>query len=45
MKTYLEEQLLFKTFNSSAHPHAAYINVTLKYFVENLMMAISGRNM
>jgi hypothetical protein len=28
-----------------AHPHTAYISLTLKYFEVNLMMATSGRNM
>jgi hypothetical protein len=28
-----------------AHPHAAYIRLTRKYFEVNLTMATSGRNM
>jgi hypothetical protein len=34
-----------KEISLPAHPHAAYISLTLKYFEENLMMATSGRNM
>jgi hypothetical protein len=42
-----EEFVLIKgrVISLPAHPHAAYISLTLKYFEENLMMATSGRNM
>jgi hypothetical protein len=45
IKKIYEQTGVVTEISLSAHPHAAYISLTLKYFEENLMMATSGRNM
>jgi hypothetical protein len=44
-KLYEQTGVVVTEISLSAHPHAACISLTLKYFEENLMMATSGRNM
>jgi hypothetical protein len=43
-KLYEQTGVVVTEMSLSAHPHAAYISLTLEYSEENLMMAISGRN-
>jgi hypothetical protein len=44
-KLYEQTGVVVTEISLPAHPHAAYISLTLKYFEVNLMMATSGRNM
>jgi hypothetical protein len=45
LKLYEPTGVVVTEISLSAHPHAVYISLTLKYFEENLIMATSGRNM
>jgi hypothetical protein len=44
-KLYEQTEVVVTEISLPAHPHAAYISLTLNYFEANLMMATSGRNM